>query len=102
MNRYIDVEAFREEMDNHYPFDKHTQDHYPILNYAKSRIIKLLATFPSADVVEVVRCKDCKYSQFKDNGVLRPIAYCHKLNVIISGKGKGYCYLAERKDGEKE
>lgn len=53
---------------------------------------------PSADVVEVVRCKDCKYSQFKDNGVLRPTAYCHRLNVIISGKGKGYCYLGERKE----
>lgn len=56
---------------------------------------------PSADVVEVVRCKDCKYSQFKDNGVLRPTAYCHRLNVIISGKGKGYCYLGERKDGKE-
>ena len=56
---------------------------------------------PSADVVEVVRCKDCKYSQFKDNGVLRPTAYCHRLNVIISGKGKGYCDLGERKDGKE-
>lgn len=59
-------------------------------------------TLKENDFEQVVRCKDCKYSQFKDNGVLRPTGYCHRLNVIISGKGKGYCYLAERKDGESD
>ena len=53
MSKYIDVEAFREEMDNHFPFDKYTQDHEPLLDLAKSRIIRLLAKFPSADVEPV-------------------------------------------------
>ena len=66
-----------------------------------STALTAIDSMPSANVVEVVRCKDCKYSQFKDNGVLRPTAYCHRLNVIISGKGKGYCYLGERKDGKE-
>jgi len=73
MRKYINVEAFREEMDNHYPFDKHTQDHDPILNFAKSQIIRLLATFPSADVepirhgrwdiieYEYFTCSECGY-----------------------------------------
>lgn len=68
----------------------------------KEYFIEQLKAIPSADVVEVVRCKDCKYAEIKDNGVLRKTAYCHRLNVSISGKGKGYCYLGERKDGEEE
>lgn len=46
---------------------------------------------PAADVVEVVRCKDCKW--FVDEGML-----CG--NNIFIHFDHFYCYYGERKEGE--
>lgn len=51
---------------------------------------------PSADVVEVVRCKDCKYWEETLNGK----GYCK--DIIGFGrwwKGNDYCSYGEREDG---
>lgn len=39
----IDREEFIKEMDNHYPFDKHTQSKHGIEDVAKSKMIQLLS-----------------------------------------------------------
>lgn len=95
MSKYIDVEAFRDEMDGHYPFDKDTQDHEPLLNLAKSRIIRLLATFPSADVVEVVRCKNCKFNKGHNKCL-------NEHSIIDIPKDDDYCSYGKRKEQENE
>ena len=96
MSKYIDAEAFREEMDNHFPFDKYTQDHEPLLDLAKSRIIRLLAIFPSADVepvrhghwaithppkyirldrrTDMMECSECGHQIFRKTGEI--VNYC--------------------------
>ena len=58
MAEYIDRIAFREKLDSHYPFDEIGQKDQKY-DYAKSVFLRQLAVFPAADVVEVVRCKDC-------------------------------------------
>lgn len=92
MSRYINADELEDELYEH-----------EFSNWCdKDEVSELIDNTPTADVVDVVRCKDCKYAEIKDNGVLRKTAYCHRLNVSISGKGEGYCYLGERKDGEEQ
>ena len=58
MHEYIDKIAFRAAIDSIHPFTKDGQRD-PKWNYAKREFLSALARFPAADVVEVVRCKDC-------------------------------------------
>ena len=53
---------------------------------------------PSADVVEVVRCKDCKwYYISKVNGQ----GWCD-IHENSDVDGEGFCNYGKRKDGEDE
>lgn len=56
-------------------------------NKAYSDIIALAEAVPAADVVEVVRCKDCKHAD-----LFYP--YCTIWEAAIDGDG--YCYKGER------
>ena len=52
------------------------------------------------DIVQVVRCKDCKYAELhKDNNVI----FC-EINELSGRwiKADDYCSYGERKDGESE
>ena len=57
-------------------------------------ILDFLDTMPAADVVDVVRCKDCKYfepvSEYSGN------CYRNEINNIFDG----YCNKAERRESE--
>lgn len=53
-----------------------------------------LSRVPSADVVEVVRCKDCKWVGRDE--------HCPAIEVYTICGDNGYCSYGERKDGEKE
>lgn len=57
MPRYIDADALDDivqELNEHRDFG--------ITRYEYKRISNIIFEFPTADVVEVVRCKDCKYN----------------------------------------
>jgi hypothetical protein len=61
-----------------------------------------LVDAPSADVAEVVRCKDCRYADgvYVLDSEPRYIL-CSKHRICV--KPRGYCSYGERKiDGEKE
>lgn len=58
--------------------------------------ISKLKEAPAADVVEVVRCKDCKYREKMTNKHI----WCAKHNVFMAMKPDDYCSKSERKDGE--
>ena len=76
----------------------------------KDDALHIIDSFPAADVVEVVRCRDCKYwgdeagkLQHSD-GVL--FARCKVHNYLIDGRHTGwcptendFCSYGERKDG---
>ena len=48
---------------------------------------------PTADVVEVVRCKDCKYSE-----KWRTVCYCKIWRIVHDMGEDGFCGYAERKE----
>ena len=62
MPRYIDANEFRKRID-HYPPD--------IRDTAK----KELRYTPTANVVEVVRCKDCRWHEMEEPGMV----YCQNI-----------------------
>ena len=73
-------------------------------------IIEDLTKFPAADVVEVVRCRECKYwgdeagELQRSDGVL--FARCKVHNYLLDGRHTGwcptendFCSYGERKEG---
>lgn len=63
--------------------------------YDKAMILALVDEQPTVDAVEVVRCKDCKWHEYEEAGMV----YCP--NMVGSWVGEdGYCSGGERrKDG---
>ena len=56
---------------------------------------------PSADVVEVVRCKDCKHhEELLNNNDGNVLCWVHGLDVIVDRNG--YCNYGEREEQEHE
>ena len=76
MKRYIDADAVLDRLPDDLPY--------------KGSVKRVLMQAPTADVVEVVRCKDCKC---KDDGML----YCDLHGEFI--EQEGFCSYGERIDG---
>ena len=63
--------------------------------YDKACIIGMLAEVPTADVVPVVRCKDCKHS------VKQHLGYGCEMNYRLATNGEWFCADGEgREDAE--
>lgn len=61
------------------------------------RVKDFLNVLTSADVVEVVRCKDCKYYEWTSNRVPEEQTWwCYKHNTEMGNND--YCSYGERKD----
>lgn len=59
-----------------------------------------LMDLPSADVVEVVRCKDCRFGEWRSG-----IGYICGIRRLMDEHGidgEGFCALGAREDGEEE
>ena len=100
MSKYIDVDVFIKSFRKAFPRLKAQVD--PDLApkaYAYPRggeaIIEDLTKFPAADVVEVVRCRECKYwgdeagELQRSDGVL--FARCKVHNYLLDGRHTGWC-----------
>lgn len=93
MARYIDAEQFVEdllkEMDAILNDDGKViwSDHVCIGQDAQD-IIDLVNKQPTADVVEVVRCKDCIY--YKESELLTPNKFCYRLMHPTEDRHIGY------------
>ena len=55
-------------------------------------VLEYAEQLPKADVVEVVRCKDCRHSEICPDAVL----WCNENNRLISGEA--FCSYGERKE----
>lgn len=53
-----------------------------------------LKNLPTADVVEVVRCKDCKYWEIRNSW-----DNCRHFDWLLEDDN-GYCHFGERKEDE--
>ena len=75
-----------------------------VTQWTDEKVIAWIRKLPAADVVEVVRCKDCKH--WKPSGSeagscfenLEPIGGCRWVNFCR--KASDFCSYGERKDGE--
>lgn len=59
-------------------------------------IADFIAEFPAADVMEVVRCKDCKYKGCYIDGHNR--FWCHAIEIYMSDDEGFFCSYGERRD----
>lgn len=92
MAEYINRKTALENIKNIYELGG-----FPTGRDAFETINNVLATMSAADVVEVVRCKDCKYGEV-DNADFHDQYLCN-----ISGSdwncGNHFCGYGERKEG---
>ena len=64
----------------------------PVMVRAYEDILHQVKNLPTADVVEVVRCKDCKhYEKWNDRTII-----CHKQVAFLSMKPNDFCSYGER------
>ena len=115
MSKYIDVDVFIKSFREALPGLKAQVDPdltpkaYVYLRGGEA-IIEDLTKFPAADVVEVVRCRECKYwgdeagELQRSDGVL--FARCKVHNYLLDGRHTGwcptendFCSYGERKEG---
>ena len=95
MNEYIKRDELVSWMKKAGKFLKVEQDHKRVCHVI-GKIIDHIEAMPAADMVEVVRCKDCKFSQFiPHNGKYS----CCKF--MIPRLEQDFCSSGERKEGLK-
>ena len=88
MSRYVDVGELKENICK--------RVNNPAI---RGWLNKLIDDTPTADVVEVVRCKDCKYAFHHPLGYI----YCHRdgINAYeMVFRKDSFCSYGERKDKE--
>ena len=111
MSRYIDADEFLENESEAYMraqvnlAKEHADKTIDATRYVNEAVHKkiqmLINATESADVVEVVRCKDCKHhEELLNNNDENVLCWVHDIDVIVDGNG--YCSYGERKDQEHE
>lgn len=77
---------------------KSSKTSYPKLSFVVGDVLTCIYTAPAADVVEVVRCKDCKY---RANGWSNE-SFCGKrvggMSATAELKDDDFCSYGERRD----
>lgn len=97
MNRYIDADALLEIIEHYILHDEDARKHHSALfiegmKDGYYRIKSKVLNMPTADVVEVVRCKDCVH--YWKNG--EDVAIC-----LASPKDDAFCSEGERREDDK-
>ena len=100
MSKYINadtvIQALRETIDKHKDSEMFTRT-----VRAAENMIRIIDRMPSADVVEVVRCKDCKYNY----GIANNCEYAKDDIVCCYWESDGlhsddFCSRGKRRDTE--
>lgn len=99
MARYIDVEELTQEVERiiesntkNLDISPHTKEAYLL---GMKHTLDFVKVTPGADVVEVVRCKDCKYAKINENHPMKPLV-CFMTKMVGSTKPNWYCADGER------
>lgn len=64
------------------------------------KVKQALASVPAADVVPVVRCKDCKYAYINSFSAASGVALCSSSTKVM--QQDDFCSYGERKDGDTD
>ena len=67
-------------------------------SYCIKNAYERIEHLPAADVVEVVRCRDCKHWLKDVAGCTDFVGRCEFANYMVGATG--YCSYGERKDGD--
>ena len=113
MSRYIDANILKEKIlkeRDKIPFKKiepysfGVETHYrdgAAMRGGIRKALRCLEQAPTADVVEVVRCKDCKYSEFIYSSKKKgepSIGHYVCTSRRCSTVAEGYCHWGERRE----
>jgi hypothetical protein len=90
MARYIDADLLLERI---YPYNGVDQSKYAI--NAKA-VFEAIRKSPTADVVEVVRCKDCKYKTVTSDGEYNPEDIVCEYFMSDGFRETDFCSYGER------
>ena len=95
MARYIDVEGYRKLFDEEYKKTRKLiyegETHLDNLAEGFSEAGRVIDRMPTADVVEVVRTKDCKYHHNLDGGVK-----CERMDGLLMTLPNDFCSYGRR------
>ena len=101
MSRYIDADAVIEAIQKcDYSYHEYGGGWKYIGEYDKKMIIDTINKQPIADVVEVIRCKDCKY-QDKGENVCESWNLCEHSWLHIPIDDEHFCADGERREDER-
>ena len=92
MSRYIDADKLVEYQEHAWDWDTVNGIETAI---ALRQVISDIRHEPTADVVEVVRCKDCKFWQTDWKTSYDGYHYCSMVDIVVDGDF--YCKDGERK-----
>lgn len=94
MSKYIDIESkeFTHLISNLEPRWKPMAEFNGEDFQELNSIAEAIFALPTADVVEVVRCKDCKESEICPDTLL----WCNQFERLVPPNG--FCHCGERKD----
>ena len=112
MTKYIELEALKNRFAKRLVWlKKDIHDEYSLGLYDGCEYdTKLIDEIPAADVVPVVRCRECKYWSDEDGELQRSdgvlFARCKVHNYLLDGRHTGwcptendFCSYGERKEG---
>ena len=86
MSRYIDADALLNNLPDHLPY--------------KASVKRVLIQAPTEDVVEVVRCKDCKYKIIHTCPITgTKTLFCDYGIKPVAVEASHYCGYGERREG---
>lgn len=96
MSKYIDADALRQELILKQLYFRDNSDE----RFGMGCVIATLDNLPAADVVEVVRCKDCKHSVRYEckNDVCYKFTMCRRRDSYSEGvEDDDFCSYGERR-----
>ena len=95
MTEYIEREALEVALNHRLNFLMAENGEYDHYTSGFDEAVTRVENFPAADVVEVVRCRECKYwgdeagELQRSDGVL--FARCKVHNYLLDGRHTGWC-----------
>ena len=96
MSRYIDADALLNDLQPLFVHNGNLKDEW--MSYC---VEKIIIEQPTADVVEVVRCKDCIHNHEHETPFGSKFHICNINNLAFTQYADFYCAYGERrKDGE--
>lgn len=106
MPRYVDVENISKLFNKKYNETKKliSDGEYHLDNLAEgfTEADRIIRNMPVADVVEVVRCKDCEYWQDKNSKGTQGICLCGEKEMNYGGEfysfANDFCSYGKRKE----